>query len=74
MLCIRQTILYDFWSQETSTVLRNFRRLRRNYFDSIEALSIRIIVNIIGTNEVRDIVGMGFALQTLDSSGRKGEW
>ena len=31
-----------FWSQETSTVSGNFRRLRRYYFDSAKLVSIRI--------------------------------
>ena len=59
LLCIRRAILDDFWSRDTSTVSDNFRRLRRGYFDSVEALSIKILVPIIGTNEVRDTVGMG---------------
>ena len=54
-------------------VLGNFRRLRREYFDSAEALSIRRSVPIIGTNKVRDIVGMGCATQTLDTPRRKGK-
>ena len=56
----------NFWILETSTVSGNFRRLRREYFDSVEVLSIRRPVPIIGTNEVRDIAGMVCALQTLD--------
>ena len=71
MICIRREILDDFWSRETSTVSGNFRRLRRDYFDSVEALIIRIPVPIIGTDEVRDIVGKGYALQTLDNLRRK---
>ena len=63
-----------FWSQETSTVLGDFRTLRRDYLDSFEVLSIRIPVPIIGTNEVWDVVGMGCALQTLDDLSRKGNW
>ena len=56
-----------FWSQENSTVSGNFRRLKRDYFDSVEVLSIRIPVPIIVTNEVRVIVGIGCALQTMDA-------
>ena len=63
-----------FWSQETSTVLVNVKRLRREYFNWLDALSIRIPVPIIGTDKVRDRVGMGCAIQTLDASRRKGEW
>ena len=48
LLCIRREILYDFWIRETRTVLGNFRRLRRNYFDSVEAIRIRRPVPIIG--------------------------
>ena len=41
LLCIRRAILDAFWSLENSTVLGNFRRIRRDYFDSVEALIIR---------------------------------
>ena len=74
LLCIWRAILDAFWSRETSTVSGNFRRLRRDYFDSAEALSIRRPVPIIGTNKVRDIFGMGCAIQNLDASRRKGKW
>ena len=74
LLCIRRAILDAFWNQETSTVLGNLRRLRRDYFESVKALSIRSPVIIIGTNEVRDIVGMGYAIQTMDASWIKGKW
>ena len=74
LLCIRRAILDDFWSRETSTVSVNFRRLRGDYFDSAEALSIRRPVTIIGTNKVRDRVGMGCAIKTMDASRRKGKW
>ena len=63
-----------FWSQETSTVLGNVRRLRRDYFDLLDALSIRIPVPIIVTDKVRDRFGMGCAIHTLDVSRRKGKW
>ena len=63
-----------FFSRETSTVTGNLRRLRRYYFDSVEALSIRRPVPIIGTDEVRYIVGMGRVLQTLEALQRKGNW
>ena len=63
-----------FWSQETSTVSGSVRRLRRDYFDLLDALSIRIPVPIIGTDKVRDKVGMGCAIHTLDVSRRKGKW
>ena len=64
----------DFWSQETITVSGNFRRLRRDYFDSAEALIIKIPVTIIGTNKVRDIFGMGCEIQTMETLQRKGKW
>ena len=73
LLCIRRVILYAFWSQETSTLSHNFRRLRRDYFDSVEALSIRRPVPKIGTDEVRGIFDMGCALQTIDTLRRKGK-
>ena len=74
LLCIRQAILDTFWSRETITVLGDYKILRRNYFDSTKALSIRRPVPIIGTNKVRDVVGMGCAIQALDASRRKGKW
>ena len=40
LLCIKREILDAFWSRETSKVSGNFRILRREYFDSAEALSI----------------------------------
>ena len=73
LLCIRQEILDTFWSQETSTVWGTLRRLRIDCFYSVEALIIRIPVPIIGTNKVRDRVGMGCTIQTLDALRRKGE-
>ena len=73
LLCIRQAILDAFWSQDTSMVSGNFRRLRREYFDSAEALNIRRPVPIIGTDEFRYIVGMGCAIQTLEYLRRKGK-
>ena len=71
LLCIRRSILDTFWSQETSTFLVKLRRLRRDYFDSAKALSIRRPVPIIGTNKVRDIVGMGCAIKNMDALRRK---
>ena len=65
LLCIIRSIMDAFWIRETSTVLGNFRILRRYYFNSIKVLSIIIPVPIIGTNEVRDLLGMVCALQTL---------
>ena len=74
LLCIRRSITGVFWSQETSTVSGNFRRLRRDYFESFEKFSIIITVPIIATDKVRDIVGMVCALQTLDASSRNWKW
>ena len=71
LLCIRLSILDAFWSRETSTVSGNSRRLRREYFDSAKALIIRRPVPIIGTDKVRDIFGMGCAIQTLEAWRRK---
>ena len=73
ILCIRQAIMDYFWTRKTSTVSGNFRRIRRDYFDSMDALIIRRPVPIIGTNEVRYWVGMVCALQSLDDSRRKGK-
>ena len=74
MLCIRRDIMDAFWSQETSTVLGNFRRLRRDYFESMGVFSIGRLVPIIGTHEVRYWVGMVCALQTLGALRRKVKW
>ena len=58
-----------FWSQETSTVSGNFRILRGDYFGSVYALSIRRPVPIIGTDKVRDRVGMVCAIHTMWCGG-----
>ena len=73
LLCIRRAILGAFWSRETSTVLGNFRRLIRDYFDSVEALRIRKPLPIFGNYKVRDIVVIRCALQTLEDLRRKGK-
>ena len=59
---------------KTRTVSGNFRRLRKDYFNSIKVLSIRIPVPIIGTNVVRYWLGIVCALQTLDSLRKKLKW
>ena len=74
LLCIRQVVLDFFWSLETSTVSGNFRKLRRDYFESTKALSIRIIVPVIGINKVKDRVGMGCVIQNMDDLHMKGKW
>ena len=74
LICIRRPILDAFWSRDTSTVLGNFRRLRRDYFEYVKELSIRRPVPIIGTDEFRDIVGMICALQALVALQRRGKW
>ena len=74
LLCMMRAILDAFWSQETRTISGNFRRLRRDYFDSAEALIIRRPVPIIVTYEVRDIFGIECAIQNLDALWRKGKW
>ena len=74
LLCTRRAILDAFWSRETSTVLGKFRRLISDYFDSAEALIIKRAVTIIGTNKVRDRVGMVCEIQNLDASRIKGKW
>ena len=71
LLYIRRSIVGAFWSQENSTVLGKFRRLRRYYFNSIKVLMIRVPMPIIGKNEVRDRVGMVCAIQALDAPRRK---
>ena len=73
LLCIRRAILNAFWSRETSTILGNFRRLRRDYFDSADALRIRRPVPIIGTDKVRDRVVMESAIRNLDALQIKGK-
>ena len=74
LLCISQEVLDVFWSQETSTVLGNFRRLRRDYFEFAKVLIIRRPVPIIGINKFRDRVVMGCTIQTLEALQRKGKW
>ena len=74
LLCIIQAIMDYFESRETSTVLGKFRRLRRDYFDSVKVLRIIIPVPIIVTNEVKDRVGVVCAPHTLDALRRKWKW
>ena len=74
MLCIRRAIIDAFGSQETSTVLGDFRRLRQDYFDPRGVLIIKITVPIIETNKVRDRFGMACVLQTSDALSRKVKW
>ena len=74
LLYIRREILDAFFNRETSTDSGNFRRLKRDYFGSVEALSIKIPVHIIGTNEFKDKFGIGCTLHNMDASRRKGKW
>ena len=57
---------------EKRTVSGNFHRLQQDYIDSIEVFSIKKSMPVIGTNEVKDRVGMGITLMTLNSSLRIG--
>ena len=65
LLCVRREILDAFWSRETSMVSGNFRRLGRDYFESVEALSMIRPVITMGTNEFRDIFCMRCEVLTL---------
>ena len=58
-----------------STVLGNFRRLQRDYYwDSVGVFSIKKPVPVIGTDEVKDRVGMGIALMMLNASRQVGRY
>ena len=48
--------------------------LKDTISDPKKALSIKIPVHIIGTNEFKDKFGMGCALHNMDASRRKGKW
>ena len=74
LLAIRRGCLDAMWSRETSTVSGNFRRLQRDYKDSMEVFSIKEPMPVIGTDEVKDRVGMGITLMTLNSSLRTGRY
>ena len=74
LLAIRRGSLDAMWSRETSTVSGNFRRLQRDYNDSMEVFSIKKPMPVIGTNEVKDRVGMRITLMTLNSSLRIGRY
>ena len=73
MLYVIRSIMDAFWIRKNSTVSRNFRRPRKYYFDTRDILGIRISVPIIGTDKVRDRVGMVCALKILDALRRKGK-
>ena len=64
MVILRIILPYD--ASGNQYCLKKFRRLRRDYSDSAEVLSIRRPVLIIGTNKVRDKIGMVFTIQNMD--------
>ena len=74
LLCIRRAVLDALWSRETSTVSGNFRRLQRDYHASKSTLSIAQPVPVIGTNKVKDRVGMSCALHTMMAMLQKGNY
>ena len=74
LLCIRRASLDAMWSRETSTVVGNARRLRRDYEDARSVLSVKRLVPTLGSDELKDRVGMGVAVMTLNASLRKGRY
>ena len=72
LLCIRRANLDAMWSRETSTVSANLTRLRRDYTDAMEVLSLGDPLPILGTNDLEDRVGMACACITLNASNRVG--
>ena len=73
LLCIQRASLDAMWSRETSTVSRCFWRLQQDYYDLMDMRSIRKPMHVIGTNKVKDRVGMGITLVTLNASLRTGK-
>ena len=72
LLCIRRAASLDaIWSRETSTVVGNARRLRRDYEDAIVVLSVKRLVPTLGSDTLKDRVGMGVDVMTLNASLRK---
>ncbi len=74
LLCIRRANLDAMWSRETSTVSGNLNRMRRDYHDGIPLLSIKEPMPVLGTDKMKDRVGMGVAIMTLNASLRKGKY
>ena len=74
MMCIRRANLDAAWSREPSTVQSNLYRLQRDYHDAASSLSIKRLVPRLGNTEIRDSVGMGIAITTLNASLRKGRY
>ena len=74
LMGIRRACLDAMWNRETSTVSGNFWRLQQDYHDSMEVFSIKKPMPVIGTDDVKDRVGMGITLMTLNSSLRMGRY
>ena len=75
LLIIRRRGSLDaMWSRNASTVFGNFRRMQRDYNDSIDVFSIKKFMPVIESNEVKHRVGMGITLITLNSSLRIGRY
>ena len=74
LLIIRGAILDACWSRETSTVSSNLNRLRLDYHDSMDSMSMKDPLPVLGRNDVSDKVGMKAAMMTLNASLREGRY
>jgi len=74
LVCIRAANLDAMWSRETETVTQNFARMKRDLKDALTKLTLSLdsLFPEMGNPEMKDKVGMGLALITLNSSLRAG--
>ena len=74
LLCIRRACLDALWSRETSTVSSNLNRLRLDYHDSMDSISMKDPLPVLGRTDICDKVGMKVAMMTLNASTREGKY
>ena len=75
LLVIRRAMLDACWSRERSTVTGNLSRLILDYTSGMKSLSIeKCPLPVLGSDEVKDRVGMGPALLMLHASTREGKY
>ena len=68
LLCIQRACLDALWSRETSTVSSNLNRLRLDYHDSMDSISMKDPLPVLGRTDICDKVGMKVAMMTLNAS------
>ena len=74
LTCIRRVQLDVMWAREPHTVSSNWARIKADYNLAAGSLSVlpEALLPQLGSNEVKDRVGMAAALATLITSTRQG--